>query len=76
MTAWMLYRGMPRRAVWEMTSVMPLVAAALLLLGWIGALRLGDLALVEHGLTMPAMLVPMLARVSFYSGAMHRYAAT
>ena len=24
MTAWMLYRGMPRRAVWEMTAVMPL----------------------------------------------------
>ena len=75
MTAWMLYRGMPRRAVWEMTAVMPILAATLLVLGAVGALPMEDLALIEHGLMMPAMLVPMLARFDLYSSRMHHHAA-
>lgn len=71
MTAWMLYRAMPRRAVWEMTATMPVLAGVLLPLGWLGVLPMGDLALLEHGLMMPVMLVPMLLRPSLYSGHMH-----
>ena len=26
MTAWMLFRGMPRRAIWEMSATMPILA--------------------------------------------------
>lgn len=71
MTAWMRYRGMPRRAVWEMSLTMPILAGVLLALGWVGVVPLGDLALLEHGLMMPIMLVPMLLRPGLYSGHMH-----
>lgn len=71
MTAWMLYRGMPRRAVWEMSATMPIVAGMLLMLGWFGAVPMDDLALLIHGLMMPVMLVPMLLRPGLYAGHMH-----
>jgi hypothetical protein len=71
MTACMLYRGMPRRAVWEMSATMPIVAGVLLTLGWLGVVAMGDLALLEHGLMMPAMLVPMVLRPGLYAGHMH-----
>jgi hypothetical protein len=71
MTAWMLYRGMPRRATWEMTATMPIVAVVLLLLGGLGAVPMGDLPLLEHALMMPVMLVPMLLRPGLYAGHMH-----
>jgi hypothetical protein len=68
MTAWMLFRGMPRRATAEMSAVMPVLAIVLLALGWLAIVPKGDLALLEHGLMMPAMLVPMLLRLDFYTG--------
>jgi hypothetical protein len=68
MAAWMSYRHMPRRAIVEMSAPMPVVAVALLTLGWLGALPMDSLALLEHGLMMPAMLVPMLARLDLYTG--------
>jgi len=68
MTAWMRYRGMPRRAVAEMSAAMPVVAIALLGLGVLGALPKNDLALLEHGLMMPAMLIPMFLRLDLYTG--------
>jgi hypothetical protein len=68
MTAWMLFRGMPRRATAEMSAVMPALAIALLALGWLAILSKGDLALLEHGLMMPAMLVPMFLRLDLYAG--------
>src|SRR6266496_2481569 len=68
MTAWMLYRRMARRPVAEMTATMPILAIALLALGWLGAVPKGDLALTEHGLMMPAMLVPMFLRLNYYTG--------
>ena len=71
MTAWMLYRGMPRRAVWEMSATMPIVAGVLLMLGWIGVVPMGNLALLMHGLMMPVMLVPMALRPGLYAGHMH-----
>lgn len=71
MTAWMLYRGMPTRAVWEMSLVMPILAGGLLLLGGFDALAMDDLALLMHGLMMPVMLVPMLLRPGLYAGHMH-----
>jgi hypothetical protein len=68
MTAWMLYRGMPHRAISEMSAAMPVVAIVLLGLGWLGALAKEDLALLEHGLMMPAMLIPMFLRLDLYTG--------
>jgi hypothetical protein len=68
MTAWMLFRRMPRRPVAEMTAVMPILAAGLLVLGALAILPRDDLALLEHGLMMPAMLVPMLLRLGLYTG--------
>ena len=68
MTAWMLFRGMPRRATLEMSAVMPALAIALLALGWLAIVPKGDLALLEHGLMMPAMLVPMAFRLDLYTG--------
>jgi hypothetical protein len=58
MVAWMAYRRMPRRETLEMAAVMPTLAVALLVLGWLGALPRSHLALTEHGLMMPAMLFP------------------
>ena len=68
MVAWMRFRGMPRRETAEMAAVMPLLALALLAVGWLGAVPMSDLALLEHGLMMPAMLVPMLLRLDLYTG--------
>jgi hypothetical protein len=68
MTAWMLFRKMPQRHVAEMTAAMPALAAVLLALGWLGAIPRADLALTEHGLMMPVMLVPMFLRLRFYTG--------
>jgi hypothetical protein len=68
MVAWMLYRGMPRRETAEMAAVMPILAIALLVLGWLVIVPKGDLALLEHGLMMPAMLVPMFFRLDLYTG--------
>jgi hypothetical protein len=68
MTAWMLYRGMPRRAMAEMSAVMPIIAIILVGLGLLGVLPKDGLALLEHGLMMPAMLIPMLMRLDLYSG--------
>jgi hypothetical protein len=47
---------------------MPILAVGLLTVGWLGIVPKGDLALTEHGLMMPAMLVPMLFRLEFYTG--------
>jgi hypothetical protein len=68
MTAWMLFRGMPRQAVAEMSAVMPVLAIVLLTLGWFAIVSKKDLALLEHGLMMPAMLVPMFFRLDLYTG--------
>ena len=68
MAAWMLFRRMPRRPTAEMSAAMPVLALALLAFGWLGALSKGDLALTEHGLMMPVMLVPMLFRLDLYTG--------
>jgi hypothetical protein len=71
MTAWMLFRKMPRRATIDMSAAMPVLALVLLLLGWLAILPRQDLALLEHGLMMPVMLVPMLLRLDVYGGAGH-----
>jgi hypothetical protein len=68
MVAWMLFRGMPRRETAEMAAVMPFLAIALLALGWLAIVPKGELALSEHGLMMPAMLVPMFFRLDLYTG--------
>jgi hypothetical protein len=67
MVAWMLLRGMPRRETTEMAAVMPILAIALLAIGWLAVVPRGDLALLEHGLMMPAMLVPMFFRLDLYT---------
>lgn len=68
MVAWMLFRGMQRRPVVEMAAVMPVLAVSLLALGWLAVLPREDLVLFEHGLMMPAMLVPMVFRLDLYTG--------
>jgi hypothetical protein len=70
MTAWMRYRGMPRRGIWEMTATMPILALVLLMLGSLGVVPMGDLALLEHGLMMPVMLAPMVIHLGLYTGHM------
>jgi len=71
MTAWMLYRGMPRPAIREMSATMPILASMLLVLGWVGVVPMSDLALLMHALMMPVMLVPMLLRPGLYSAHIH-----
>jgi hypothetical protein len=75
MVAWMAYRGMPRRPIAEMAVVMPVLGAALLVFGWLSVLPMGDLALWEHGLMMPAMLVPMLFRLDLYTSKHSHHAS-
>jgi hypothetical protein len=77
MVAWMVHRGMPRRAIAEMAAVMPVLGAALLVFGWLSVLPMGELALWEHGLMMPAMLVPMILRPDLYTSKhSHPHTAT
>jgi hypothetical protein len=68
MTAWMLFRGMPRRPTAEMSAAMPILALVLLALGWLAVVPKSDLALLEHGLMMPIMLIPMFLRMDVYTG--------
>jgi hypothetical protein len=68
MAAWMLLRGMSRRATVEMSAAMPVLALALLVSGRLAILPEGDLALLEHGLMVPVMLIPMLFRLDLYTG--------
>ena len=68
MAAWMLFRGMSRRATMEMSATMPALALVLLVLGSRGFVPMGDLALLEHGLMMPVMLIPMLFRLDLFTG--------
>ena len=69
MAAWMRFRGMPRRAIAEMSAAMVVLAVVLLCLGWLGLVSMSALPLLVHGLMMPAMLVPMLLRLDLYTGA-------
>jgi hypothetical protein len=68
MAAWMLLRGMPRRATMEMSAAMPVLASTLLAFGWLAILPSSELALLEHGLMMPVMLIPMFLRLDVYAG--------
>lgn len=70
MTAWMRFRRMPTRPIAEMSAAMPVLAVVLLALGWLSVVPRTDLALLEHGLMMPAMLIPMLFRLDLYTGGM------
>jgi hypothetical protein len=77
MVAWMRFRGMPWAPIAEMSGAMVVEALAIIVLYWLGALAnvavggLSTLWVWQHGLMMPAMLVPMLVRFDFYSGGMH-----
>jgi hypothetical protein len=68
MAGWMLFRGMPRRPTAEMSAAMPILGLVLLALGWLAILPRSDLTLLEHGLMMPVMLIPMLFRMDVYTG--------
>ena len=58
-----------------MSATMPILAFILVMLGWLGVVPMGDLALLEHGLMMPVMLVPMLLRPGLYAQHMHHVRA-
>src|ERR687886_1232147 len=68
MAAWMRFRDMPWRATAQMAGSMVILAVALLAAGWLGIVPMSALALLAHGLMMPAMLVPMLCRLELYTG--------
>jgi hypothetical protein len=68
MAAWMLFRGMPRRETAEMSAAMPVLATVLLALGWLAIVPRSELALLEHGLMMPVMLIPMFLRLELHTG--------
>jgi hypothetical protein len=68
MVAWMRFRGMAWRPVNEMSAAMIVEAALLIIAGRLGLLERGSLAVLEHGLMMPVMLVPMLFRLNVYAG--------
>jgi hypothetical protein len=68
MVWWMRLRGMPRRMTVEMASSMIALAGALLLAGLVGLIPTSAMALAVHGLMMPAMLIPMLVHLDFYTG--------
>ena len=51
-----------------MSTPMVMLAIVLLACGWLGFVAKRDLALLEHGLMMPAMLIPMLLRLDLYTG--------
>jgi hypothetical protein len=70
MVAWMRFRGMSRRSAAEMSAPMVVLAVVLLASGWLGFVLKSDMALLEHGLMMPAMLIPMLFRLDLYAGRM------
>ncbi len=69
MAAWMLFRGMARRPTIEMSAAMAVWAGLLLVAGLVGTVDRGSMATLEHGLMMPAMLVPMVLRLDVYTGA-------
>jgi hypothetical protein len=68
MAAWMLLRGMPRRPTAEMSAAMPILAIVLLGFGWLALVPRADLALLEHGLMLPVMLIPGFFRLDLYTG--------
>ena len=67
MAAWMRFRGMSSRHVFEMSASMVILALALLAGAALGLLARADMPLAEHGLMMPAMLIPMVLRWNDYS---------
>jgi hypothetical protein len=69
MLAWMRFRGMDARALQEMGLAMVLLGVAVLVAGAATLIPIERAALAEHGLMMPAMLVPMLLRPGLYMGA-------
>jgi hypothetical protein len=68
MVAWMRFRGMDWRLINEMTAAMIILAGLVLAAGLVGLVPMGQLALFEHALMMPFMLVPMLLRADQYTG--------
>ena len=74
MVAWMRFRGMAWQPIAEMAAGMVVLALVILLAGWVGIAAMSSLPFLEHGLMMPAMLVPMLLRFDLYTG--HAMGAT
>ncbi len=68
MAAWMRFRGMAWRPNLEMSAAMVIWAFLLIGLGWLGILEKSSLAVLEHGLMMPIMVIPMLFRLDLYTG--------
>ena len=68
MVVWMRFRGMDWRLINEMSAAMVIEAVLLLAAGLIGLVAMSQLALLEHALMMPFMLVPMLLRADQYTG--------
>jgi len=70
MVVWMRFRGMAWRPIAEMATSMVILAITLLGVGWLGIAPKSSLAIWEHALMMPVMLIPMLFRLDLYTGRM------
>jgi hypothetical protein len=57
-----------------MSVAMPIVTLVLLVLGALGLVALDQAARLEHGVMMPAMLVPMVLLPGLYGGHLHHAA--
>ena len=75
MAAWMFWRGMPARAVWEMTVAGFAVAPVLIGLSWLGVIPASTLTTFASplfcGPACIAMFAAMLFRLDLYTGHGH-----
>jgi hypothetical protein len=68
MVAWMRHRGHSWRPCAEMAAAMFVLALALLVLFWVGAISAHGVLPLEMALMLPAMLLVMLHRFHEYTG--------
>lgn len=75
MAAWMRHRGMEWGPVAEMSGAMFVEAIMLIGVSWLGVFPRSAVVLWQHGLMMPAMLVPMVYRRELYTAGHQAHAA-
>jgi hypothetical protein len=57
-----------------MSGAMFVEAIVLIGAAWAGVVARDNLFALQHGLMMPAMIIPMLFRLDLYTGRMHHHA--
>jgi hypothetical protein len=74
MAAWMRHRGMEWGPISEMSGAMFVEAIVLIGVAWLGVFPRSAVVLWQHGLMMPAMLIPMLYRRNLYTAGHQAHA--